>query len=156
MKMQSEDKSPTEEFRSADYTPSRSEVERAWAMRQFQLDQEAGRETDGLTYSREFRRWWYQEKDELRTEVQKEAAEAQAELEQRLSGLTQVAEELRSILETALFSTDHISGSIRLLNSAQLKALIDGISEIDEEDGAPLGVLQVEELLGRAVNGFRK
>ena len=44
-------------------TPSRSEVERAWVMRQFQLDEEAGRETDSLEYSREFRNFWKAETD---------------------------------------------------------------------------------------------
>ena len=39
-------------------TPSRSEVERAWVMRRFQLDEEAGIETDSLEYSREFRNFW--------------------------------------------------------------------------------------------------
>ena len=39
-------------------TPTRSEVERAWTMRQYQLDEEAGKEPDPLEYSREFRNFW--------------------------------------------------------------------------------------------------
>lgn len=41
---------------SDEYTPTRSEIERAWALGQFQLDEDAGRETDGLRYAAEFRR----------------------------------------------------------------------------------------------------
>lgn len=40
-----------------DYTPTTGEVERAWMMRQFTLDVEAGREPDPVQYAREFRRW---------------------------------------------------------------------------------------------------
>lgn len=46
-----------EHRRASDYTPTTGEVERAWMMRQFALDVEAGREPDPVQYVREFRRW---------------------------------------------------------------------------------------------------
>lgn len=40
-----------------DWTPTTGEVERAWCMRQFALDVEAGREPNIQQYGAEFRRW---------------------------------------------------------------------------------------------------
>lgn len=42
-------------------TPTRSEVQRAWIMRQAELDEEAGKEPDALEYSREFVNFWKSE-----------------------------------------------------------------------------------------------
>lgn len=53
-------------------TPTRAEVERAWIVRQAELDDEAGIETDSLLYSREFRVWY---KNEILTAAEQREAE---------------------------------------------------------------------------------
>lgn len=48
--------------------------------------------------------------------------------------------QLAEILNTALFSTDHVTDHVQLLNAAQLKALIANVSVIDPEDGQALSI----------------
>ena len=55
-----------------EYTPTRSELERAWVMRCAELDEEAGLEIESLKYSAEFRRG-------IKAVVERRVAEANAE-----------------------------------------------------------------------------
>ena len=77
-------------------------------MRQFQLDEEAGRETDSLEYSREFRNFWKAETDaateqtggelaaclEVRAYWRSKAIEARAERDAALAAIERVKETL--------------------------------------------------------------
>lgn len=57
-----------------EYTPSRSVIERAWMMRRFQHDEDAGRDVNALVYSAEFRRWYESERRKWQAEALREAA----------------------------------------------------------------------------------
>lgn len=57
-----------------EYTPSRSDIERAWGMRRFQHDEDAGRDVNALVYSAEFRRWYESERRKWQAEALRDAA----------------------------------------------------------------------------------